>query len=927
MKIENYFDAVLMLTWSDWENEPRSNRYHYATRFARTVPVLFVQHRDLRRNDIFVEPSGIDNIDIIHVNNGMRTSDVSELKALLAARGIKRPLLWIYDSFHYQELIEALPGAFRVYHATEDYLTKTDGWNQGMDKTANSAIHMLKQVDFMVACTHGVAQSYRTAGGYTGEYVVAENGCDAEYFLDILSNYPAKTQQSEKPVAIFQGGINQRLDYKLLLDLIKKMRDWQFVFCGKAVDSPGWNQILQLKNVQYIGPVAPEEFGARMCAATVGLIPYIQDDWIRNSLPLKAYEYVACGLPVVTVPITALEREVELMPTATTAEEFESVMRRIAKTRYDPKYLSMRKKAALENSYDGRFEQMRERLLQARSKLANARKKLRIAILYDSLHAMQLNTVREHLESFDKYSAHSITYIPATRQFWCADGRDSNDNIDLSVFDVVIVHFSIRLSTRAHLFEPLAAACEVFGGLRVLFIQDEYESTEISRQWMDRLNFNVVYTCVPNKGLPLVYPFYRFPATEFLHTLTGYVPELGGIENYAKPLSERKKFIAYRGWREHAVYGELGQEKYTIGVEMKKNADMRGLPVDIEVDDTRRISGDALYEFLGSARATLGTESGSSVFDFDGWLKIGIERISRANPKISFQEIAERVLAGHEGRVISNQMSPNLFEAIRVRTALVLFEGSYSGVIRPNEHFIPLKKDFSNIDEVIGKLQDDHYLTTLTERAYRDVIESGAYSYQKFVHELDTEFERRMYRFNKEVIVPGPLYTLLPDGSLKQILPALPSGLFSGPHPLGYPKSHAAIGGLIADKDSTTNLPATATAAQNAAGSAGVALAVTESAGETVSSASVAPAVAANPNVAEGSIAYRIVRKIWRLLPKGLRFGFASLLRKAVKRLALAKQNRSPLFWIARTLWRLIPAFIRQRVSSRLAGSLLSEWR
>ena len=37
------FDAVVMLTVSDWHEEPRSNRYHYATRFARIAPVVFVQ--------------------------------------------------------------------------------------------------------------------------------------------------------------------------------------------------------------------------------------------------------------------------------------------------------------------------------------------------------------------------------------------------------------------------------------------------------------------------------------------------------------------------------------------------------------------------------------------------------------------------------------------------------------------------------------------------------------------------------------------------------------------------------------------------------------------------------------------------------------------------------------------------------------------
>ena len=44
---------------------------------------------------------------------------------------------------------------------------------------------------------------------------------------------------------------------------------------------------------------------------------------------------------------------------------------------------------------------------------------------------------------------------------------------------------------------------------------------------------------------------------------------------------------------------------------------------------------------------------------------------------------------------------------------MILFEGSYSGIIKPDEHFIMLKKDFSNFDNVLKKSKDDNYLKTL----------------------------------------------------------------------------------------------------------------------------------------------------------------------------------------------------------------------
>lgn len=783
------FDAVLMLTWSDWKNEPRSNRYHYATRFARQLPVLFFQHLYQKRDSVLLEESDVPNLDVITVNHGLRDVDVLEIRSLLAARGIKKPLLWIYDSINYQRLIEALPRGFRTYHATEDYLTQTSGWNQGMRRVAASVVQMLSQVDFVVACSEGVAKACVNLGRYEGPLTVVDNGCDAEFFLGRTgSGEVAEFTGAGRPVAIFQGGINQRLDYSLLIDVVGRMPDWDFHFCGHSADSKGWRRLLRQPNVRYFGTLQPEELVSRMSASTVGLIPYIQDEWIRNSFPLKAFEYVACGLPVVTVPITSLEREPRLMQVASTPAEFETAIRSAAPSRYDACAVQERRKAALKNSYETRFSSMASALLQASQATRNRPRKLRVAVLYDCMISLHVNTLREHLEAFEKYSRHTIEYIPATSTFWAQPPEDVIGQLDLSIFDVAVVHYSIRLSVPNHLDEGVARALEHFHGLKVLFIQDEYEGTETARAWMERLSFDIVYTCVPEDGLSSVYPPYRFPATEFLPTLTGYVPEDAGLETFAKPLEDRKNLLAYRGRRLPAVYGELGYEKYRIGAEMRSIALERGLRVDIEVEDNKRIYGTSWYAFLGSARATLGTESGANVFDFDGFLRKRIEKLKRANPGISFEEIASRFLSTHEGQVRMNQISPKVFEAIRLRTALVLFEGDYSGVIIPEEHFIPLKKDFSNIDEVLKKLQDDAYIANITERAYRDIVASGKYSYRQFIESLDADFERRLLQTKRAKLLQSLVY-VSPDGSLKQALPLLPSEIAVGAHPLGRPMS------------------------------------------------------------------------------------------------------------------------------------------
>jgi hypothetical protein len=89
-----------------------------------------------------------------------------------------------------------------------------------------------------------------------------------------------------------------------------------------------------------------------------------------------------------------------------------------------------------------------------------------------------------------------------------------------------------------------------------------------------------------------------------------------------------------------------------------------------------------------------------------------------------------------------NQISPKIFEAISHKTALILFEGSYSGVITPHKHYIPLKKDFSNVDDIFKILQDDDKLDSITNTAFNDCIASGKYSYQALITQFDAAIGR-----------------------------------------------------------------------------------------------------------------------------------------------------------------------------------------
>lgn len=770
-KLRDRFDAVVMLTWSDWHKEPRSNRYHYASRFARHLPVIFVQPMVKAQDKTWsYEPTGLDNVTLLHFEPQLYNYPARQIRDLgqaLRERNIRRPLLWIYNP-HLRHFARSAYAGLKVYHATEDYFGDSVFANNHL---LDSLKELLRECDMLVAVSSGVAREYRKHTDFRGRVVVANNGCDYGFF----AAEPDAGQAIEHKTVFYQGGINYRLDFRLMHELACRLSDWQFCLCGRLAFGPEhgqeesqWFRFLQLRNVKYLGNLPPEEVRRRMHQATVGIIPFGDNISIRQrSFPLKAFEYVACGLPVVSIPVAELEPFPEVFTFAEGADAFAEAVTRIAPTRRDPELLQKRHDTARAQSYDARFALVAQNLEEAPVHRPDAPLHLKLLVLYDA-GSTHVKTIEHHLRSFRMFSDHEVYYAPATGGAPCP--------YDLSHFDAVVLHYCIRVCVPGHLSPEYTAALRSYPGLKILFAQDEYDHTNITRQAIDELGIQLMYTCVPMDAVAQVYPPERFGHVDFQPTLTGYVPlDLGDL-GMPKPLHERSRLIGYRGRDIGWWYGDLCQEKLRIGQGMKAICERLGVAHDIAWDNASRIYGPAWFDFLRDCRATLGTESGSNVFDFDGQLKRQVEDALKANPNATYKEIHDRFLKDHEGRIVQNQVSPKLFEAIALRCALVLFEGNYSGVVKPWVHYLPLKKDFSNAADLIHQLQNDDLVQTMTERAYQDVVESGRFSYPTFVEGFEQDLHAHLGRGGRsDALRPPPIQTLRqPDVDLCAAAPIGP---------------------------------------------------------------------------------------------------------------------------------------------------------
>ena len=355
-------------------------------------------------------------------------------------------------------------------------------------------------------------------------------------------------------------------------------------------------------------------------------------------------------------------------------------------------------------------------------------------------HSADASTVTDHLDAFRQYSRHRVRQLSFL--------GDLPTAVDLSQFDVLVIHYSIAIGYLSEHYMSPAARQRVasFPGLKVLFIQDEYRAVNAVHEAVRQMGIHLLFTCMPESEIAKIYPPDAVPGATAVNNLTGYVPERL-LRRHVSPIASRPIDVGYRTRKPPYWLGELGFEKWDIADRFAAQAKASGLRMDLSYAEADRLYGEAWTRFITQCRSMLGVESGASAFDFDGSLQERVDEYVAAHPQATFREVQQKFLGPYEGRIRQNQISPRCFEAAALRTAMVLYEGQYSGVLQPWKHFLPLRKDFGNFAEILDALRDSARLQRIADCTYEEVAQSPAYSYKTFIRRfdehVDREFERR----------------------------------------------------------------------------------------------------------------------------------------------------------------------------------------
>ena len=359
---------------------------------------------------------------------------------------------------------------------------------------------------------------------------------------------------------------------------------------------------------------------------------------------------------------------------------------------------------------------------------SHAKRPLELLLLWDRVSHVA-STVRQHVVALQSYSVHRVCPVAVFGEL--------PPGIQLERFDGIVIHYSLAVGHEGYVSPIMRQAIGRFQGAKAIFVQDEYRHVDRTVAAMQAMGIHALFTCVPTDEIEKVYPVAKLPGVIRHNVLTGYVDDsLIGLQ--VPDPAQRPIDIGYRARKLPAWLGELGQEKWNIGSRVAQDAPRFGLKVDLAHREEERLYGQDWIDFMTRCKSTLGVESGASVFDFSGELQQAVESDTTRHPHLSFDELKSRHFAHLEGKIRLNQISPRCFEAAALRTLMVLYEGNYSGLLQPWRHYVPLKKDHSNFEEVVSVLRSPERIRQITDCAYEEVACAESNSFRAMVREFDS---------------------------------------------------------------------------------------------------------------------------------------------------------------------------------------------
>jgi glycosyltransferase involved in cell wall biosynthesis len=269
--------------------------------------------------------------------------------------GFRDPILWVYRP-GYRHGLRSIPHSQLVFDLVDDL----SAYGGGDDPNVEAGVtELVRRADLLVVTAVTLAERYRALARRV-EHIA--NGFDADRFApEAVGRLPAELEGIPRPILGFIGTLFPFLDFELLEEVAARHPDRSLVLVGpvEAGSTEAVERLARRPNVHHVGPQPQDAIPAFVAAFDVCLNVFKRSRVSDSVNPLKVYEYLAAGRPVVSSPMEALRREDagRLVAFADGADEFSAQIERCLAE--DGPEAAARRRAAVEPySWERLFERL-----------------------------------------------------------------------------------------------------------------------------------------------------------------------------------------------------------------------------------------------------------------------------------------------------------------------------------------------------------------------------------------------------------------------------------------------------------------------------------------------------------------------------------------------------------------------------------------
>lgn len=336
-------DSVVVLGGPAWETTANQTSMQTARALSSSVPVLYVSRSDPRpirariaavlsrsrgSRKSRVVPEGHDLILVgpppwadwlplvrpAFTRAVVRRVLMRRIELQLRRRGLSKPGLIAYW-WMFPEIVASPRWTWRVF----DVIDRHWGYvwlRDDRERNANLslAIQSARAADNVFAVTQGLASELSSESGVPVE--VLPNAVDVERVKAIFNNTSRAVRSLNGRTAVYVGGWNERVDMGLFERIVVEQSDWNFVIIGGGTEAV---PALARDNVSFLGDLDYDSAMRVMSSASVGMLPFRDNDYTRASSFLKVFDYLAAGLAVIATPFEATQQLADEHPEVVTA--------------------------------------------------------------------------------------------------------------------------------------------------------------------------------------------------------------------------------------------------------------------------------------------------------------------------------------------------------------------------------------------------------------------------------------------------------------------------------------------------------------------------------------------------------------------------------------------------------------------------------